>query len=105
MDRDDKGRFLSEGNTGRKKGTINKTTSEIRDSFQMLLENNIDLLEEDIRSLEPKDRIQLLLSLANYILPKLRSIDLKSDVEETITIDFNSEINWKSSDVIDFEDN
>jgi len=105
MDRDDKGRFLSENQAGRKAGTPNRSSAQIRGSFQMLLENNIDLMQEDILSLEPKDRIQLLLSLANYILPKLRSVDLKSDVEETITIDFNSEINWKSSDVIDFEEN
>jgi hypothetical protein len=105
MDRDDKGRFLSENQAGRKKGVRNRSTSEIRDSFQILLEDNLPLLQRDILSLDSKDRIQMLLSLANYILPKLRSIDLKSDVEETITIDFNSEINWKSSDVIDFEEN
>jgi hypothetical protein len=92
MSRDDKGRFLSEGNTGRKKGTTNKTTSEMRDSFQMLLEENLEQLREDIRSLEPKDRIQLLLSLANYILPKLRSTEYIGEQQE-ITIDFSESIN------------
>ena len=103
--RDNNGRFTKGSSEGRKKGVPNRSTSEIRDSFQMLLENHIDLLEEDIRSLEPKDRIQLLLSLANYILPKLRSIDLQSDVEEVVTISFNEEINWSSTDNINFEDN
>ena len=105
MDRDDKGRFLSENQAGRKAGTPNRSSAQIRGSFQMLLENNIDLMQEDILSLEPKDRIQLLLSLANYILPKLRSIDLQSDVEEVVTISFNEEINWSSTDNINFEDN
>jgi hypothetical protein len=105
MDRDDKGRFLSENQAGRKAGTPNRSSAQIRDCFQMLLEENLEQLREDILSLEPKERVQLLLSLANYILPKLRSIDLKSDVEETITIDFNQEINWSSSDDINFEEN
>jgi hypothetical protein len=43
--------------------------------------------------------------MSQFVVPKLRSIDLKSDVEETIEINFNEEINWTSSDVIDFEEN
>ena len=105
MDRDDKGRFLSENQAGRKAGTPNKTTSEIRDSFQMLLEGNLDTLQDDLMKLEPKERVKLLLDMAQFVVPKLRSIDLKSDVEETITIDFNSEINWSSSDNLSYEDN
>ena len=95
--RDDKGRF-AEGNTGRPKGSVNKSSNEIRETFQLLLENNLEKLQEDLNELEPKDRIKLLLSLSNYILPKLRSIDLQSDIEETITIDFNESIGWDETD-------
>jgi hypothetical protein len=105
MGRDSKGHFTSEGNEGRKAGTPNKTTTEIREAFSLLIENNLSKLQEDLNGLEPKDRVKLLLEMSQFVVPKLRSIDLKSDVEETITIDFNSEINWKSSDVIDFEEN
>ena len=105
MDRDDKGRFLSEGNTGRKKGTINKTTSEIRDSFQMLLEDNLEQLREDIRSLEPKERVKFMLDLATFIIPKMKSIQVNDTSEDTIEINFNEVLQWSSSDNINFEEN
>jgi hypothetical protein len=92
--RDNNGRFTKGSSEGRKKGVPNRSTTEIRDCFQMLLENNLEGLQKDLDELESKDRIQLLLSLANYILPKLRSIDLQSDQEETITIDFNESLNF-----------
>ena len=95
--RDDKGRF-AEGNTGRPKGSVNKSSNEIRETFQLLLENNLSKLQEDLNELEPKDRIKLLLNLSNYILPKLRSIDLQSDIEETITIDFNESVGWNKTE-------
>jgi len=95
--RDDKGRF-AEGNTGRPKGSVNKSSNEIRETFQLLLENNLSKLQEDLNELEPKDRVKLLLNLSNYILPKLRSIDLQSDIEETITIDFNESVGWNKTE-------
>jgi uncharacterized protein YeeX (DUF496 family) len=95
--RDDKGRF-AEGNTGRPKGSVGKSNNKIRETFQLLLENNLSKLQEDLNELEPKDRIKLLLNLSNYILPKLRSIDLQSDIEETITIDFNKSVGWEKTE-------
>ena len=95
--RDDKGRF-AEGNEGRPKGSVGKSNNKIRETFQLLLENNLSKLQEDLNELEPKDRIKLLLNLSNYILPKLRSIDLQSDIEETITIDFNESIGWNKTE-------
>jgi hypothetical protein len=102
--RDDKGRF-AEGNEGRPAGSKNLASSQIRETFQLLLENNLEKLQEDINGLAPKERVKLLLDMAQFVVPKLRSVDLKSDVEETIEINFNEEINWTSSDVIDFEEN
>ena len=95
--RDDKGRF-AEGNTGRPKGSVGKSNNKIRETFQLLLENNLSKLQEDLNELEPKDRVKLLLNLSNYILPKLRSIDLQSDIEETITIDFNESVGWNKTE-------
>jgi len=95
--RDDKGRF-AEGNEGRPKGSVNKSSNEIRETFQLLLENNIEKIQEDINGLTPKERVKLLLDMAQFVVPKLRSIDLQSDIEETITIDFNESIGWDETD-------
>ena len=89
---------FAEGNTGRKAGTPNKATKDIRDAFTLLIENNLSKLQEDINGLEPKQRVKLLLDMAQFVVPKLRSIDLKSDMEETITIDFNESIGWDETD-------
>jgi len=105
MDRDDKGRFLSENQAGRKKGVRNRSTSEIRDSFQILLEENLEQLREDIRSLEPKERVKFMLDLATFIIPKMKSIQVNDTSEDTIEINFNEVLQWSSSDNINFEEN
>ena len=89
---------FAEGNTGRKAGTPNKATKDIRDAFTLLIENNLSKLQEDLNGLEPKQRVKLLLDMAQFVVPKLRSIDLQSDIEETITIDFNESIGWDVTD-------
>jgi hypothetical protein len=91
MERQINGQF-GKNNAGRPKGSKNQTSSQIRDSFQILLENNLEGLQQDLDELESKDRIQLLLSLANYILPKLRSTEYIGEQQE-ITIDFSESIN------------
>ena len=96
--RDDKGRFTSEGNTGRAKGIPNRTTTVVREAFSELLQGNLEQLKVDIASLEPASRVKLLLDMAQFVVPKLRSIDLQSDIEETITIDFNESIGWDKTD-------
>ena len=89
---------FAEGNTGRKAGTPNKATKDIRDAFTLLIENNIDTLQEDLNGLEPKQRVKLLLDMAQFVVPKMKSVDLKADKAETITIDFNESIGWNKTD-------
>ena len=93
--RDDKGRF-AEGNEGRPKGSVGKSNNKIRDTFQLLLENNIEKIQEDLNELAPKDRIKLLLDLSNYILPKLRTTEYKGEAQN-ITIDFSEDISFEEN--------
>ena len=95
--RDENGRF-AEGNEGRPKGIPNKTTTEIREAFSELLQGNLEQLKVDIASLEPASRVKLLLDMAQFVVPKLRSVDLKTDEEEIVTIDFNESVGWNKTD-------
>jgi len=95
--RDENGRFTSEGNTGRLAGTPNKATTEIKEAFQMLLEDNLPTLQRDISSLEPKERVKIMLELASFIIPKMKSVDLKADKTETILIDFSEDISFEEN--------
>jgi hypothetical protein len=94
--RDDKGRF-AEGNAGRLAGTPNKATTEIKEAFQMLLEDNLPTLQRDISSLEPKERVKFMLELASFIIPKMKSVDLKEEKKETILIDFSEDISFEEN--------
>ena len=61
---------------GRKKGVSNKITQKIRKSFSDLLENNIGQIQDDLNNLEPKDRVKLILDLAGFVIPRMKSIDI-----------------------------
>lgn len=64
---------------GRKKGTPNKTTAEIREKYQTLISESIDKLKEDIEALDPKDRIKAILELSKFVIPTLKATDLTID--------------------------
>jgi hypothetical protein len=61
---------------GRPKGSKNKTTIEIREQIQFLVEDNLDLLNEDLKKLEPRDRIKAVIDLAKFILPTLKAQEI-----------------------------
>lgn len=79
---------------GRKKGSLNKNTEVVRNSFQLLVQNNLEQLQNDLNAMSPKDRFNSIVALANYILPKLNSVDYKNeniDSFRPIEIHFNNE--------------
>ena len=70
-DRTSKGTF-EEGNqvsrgAGRPEGAKNKTTYKTKEILTSILENNIENVQEDIDSLEPKDRLNFLTNLASFV--------------------------------------
>jgi hypothetical protein len=64
---------------GRPKGSSNKATSKVRESFTSLLEDNLEQLKDDFKELEPKDRIKLFLDLSKYVIPQLKQTEVKLD--------------------------
>lgn len=66
------GKF-EKGNAGRPKGAKNKSSGQIRDRIQDLFDDNFDKIQEDLESLEAKDRLKFLSDLMPYLLPKLQS--------------------------------
>ena len=51
---------------GRKQGTPNKTSEEVRQSLLKLLADNLETLQTDIDGMKPKDRAYLLIALAKH---------------------------------------
>lgn len=60
---------------GRKKGSVNIATKNIRNAVECIVNDNLEKLKDDINELSPKDRINALTNLIGYVLPKLKQID------------------------------
>jgi len=63
---------------GRKPGTRNKSTKEIRERIADIVSDNIEVLNEDIQQLKPEQRIDVIIKLLPWAAPKISSIDEKS---------------------------
>lgn len=78
---------------GRQKGTPNKASAFMKGVFQDIVENYI-LSEkpsdsefgknfiEDIGKLDPKDRIDVMIKFAQFVVPKPQSIAIEDNTEE-----------------------
>jgi hypothetical protein len=78
---------------GRAPGVPNKLTAIARESFNELLNGNLERIQADLDKCRPEIRIRLILELAQFCLPKLKSIELNdiSDKEriQPLIIQFN----------------
>jgi len=66
---------------GRTAGAVNKTTAEIREHFQNLVSNNLDQLNNDIKSLEPLQRLKMIIELSKFVVPTLKATELTAGSE------------------------
>ena len=63
---------------GRKAGTPNKTTKQFREQIENLIEYNFEKIQDDIDSLDPKERLNFLVKLYDFVVPKLQRVDATS---------------------------
>lgn len=76
------------GKLSTRKGVPNRVTNEVRKSFQLLVENNLERLQNDLDELEAKDRIKFILEMAKFILPTLQAVSV-DDLRENEAEGFN----------------
>lgn len=69
-------------NNGRPKGTPNKTTNEIRQKFNDFIDNNLEKLQKDLDKLTPKERVDAVIRLLPYIIPKLSEVSIDNTTED-----------------------
>jgi hypothetical protein len=84
-----KGTFTQDNqppNRGRKKGSKNRTTEEMRQFIQDVVDKNFDRLEEDLDIMNPTNRWLVLQKLTNYFMPVLSKNDNTNDNTGEITI-------------------
>ena len=91
---------------GRKPGTLNKNTKQIREAYQKLTEDNLDnmtLWLHQIAADDPAKAMDLMLRLSEYIIPKLARQELVGndgeDLFKNVKFDFGPDINDKDNRV------
>lgn len=72
--------------SGRTKGSQNKTTKAIKEFIMQLLCDNMEQITEDLKSLDPKERLQIIVGLLPYVLPKTK-VEVRNELNDWFDID------------------
>jgi hypothetical protein len=70
--------------SGRPSGAANKNSKQIREIISCVLSENIERIQEDIDSLEPKDRLAFMEKLLQYAIPRLQATSIHTIEPEPI---------------------
>lgn len=62
---------------GREKGTPNLLTQKMRATLKLIIANELSLLPESLKKMDTEKRIDLVLKLIPYVLPKIETIDMR----------------------------
>jgi len=98
MERNENGKF-AQGNKGggRLKGSENRATGEMRDFISTFIDENKDKIQADFDKLEPKERIDSMIKLLDFITPKLQRTQLEGDIthKNHVVVTIENETNLK----------
>jgi hypothetical protein len=56
---------------GRRVGSLNKISTEVKAILHEVVESEISILHENLNQLSPKERIDVLIKIMPYIVPKI----------------------------------
>ena len=79
---------------GRPEGSKNKSTQKIRESIQLIVENNIESIQDSLDLMNPKDKMKFILDLMKLVLPTLKSEYEIQSISETPSIDNRTLFNF-----------
>ena len=77
---------------GREQGTPNKLTKELRAALKNLLAEEINNIPDQLKKLKPKDRLEIIIKILHYALPKIENVSI--DEGEPISLGTD----WLGSD-------
>ena len=77
QERDKNGRFVPGGKSnGRPIGSKNKTSAEVREKFQELVDSySVAQMKADLMELDPGERLRIMTGLLEFFAPKLNRTD------------------------------
>jgi 23S rRNA C2498 (ribose-2'-O)-methylase RlmM len=68
---------------GRPKGAVNKTTAEAKALLQIIVSNELETIAERLEQLDNKERIEAVIKLLPYIVPRQTEIAVESKMNYT----------------------
>ena len=74
--------------SGRKKGSKNKTTEQIREAFQALIESSLPDIQKWLQQVaadNPKEALKIVEAYSDFILPKLQRTELSGGGDKPLT--------------------
>lgn len=84
---------------GRQKGTPNRVTATAREWLSDLIDKNRKQMERDIKTLEPRERLQVMEKFMSYVIPKQQAVTAHVDFETLSDAQLNELINELTKDV------
>jgi len=80
---------------GREPGTPNILTKEMREILKGIISKEIESIPETLKNLEPKERLELVVKLLPYVIPKMNDIDLNikdAELYQPMIIMYNDKV-------------
>ena len=72
---------------GRREGTPNRLTKELRVSLKNILAKEIENIPTTLYKLQPKDRLEMVIKLLPFIMPKVEPVHFKEDEPRSWELD------------------
>jgi hypothetical protein len=71
---------------GRKQGTPNKLTKELRTLLKDFIYNELENMTDYLEQMTPKDKVEIIIKLLPYAMPKIDNINYS--VHEPLSYDY-----------------
>jgi hypothetical protein len=89
---------------GKPKGSVNKSTAEIKEIITRVVGNQLDMLEDDLKKIRkesPARAAEIYMKMVDYVLPKQSKIELEGELNhrvEKVVIEIKKTNDSKHSD-------
>ena len=70
---------------GRKANTPNKVNAQSKEVLKNIVNREVLKIPDLLEKLKPKDRLEIILKLIGYVVPKQTKIELETDIPDRFT--------------------